>query len=76
MIKKDMSYLADMPIAVLGGGDVGKTCAADMKLAGREVRLYTRNIDTVNIISKTGLTFDGIQRNLYGFGKRTITGCL
>lgn len=67
MMKKDMSYLADMPIAVLGGGDVGKTCAADMKLAGREVRLYTRNRDTVEIISKTGLTFDGIQRNLYGF---------
>ena len=36
----DMSYLKDMPIAVLGGGAVGKTCAADMKLAGREVRLY------------------------------------
>ena len=35
-----MEYLKDMPIAVLGGGAVGKTCAADMKLAGREVRLY------------------------------------
>ena len=35
-----MAYLKDMPIAVLGGGAVGKTCAADNKLAGREVRLY------------------------------------
>ena len=29
-----MKYLKDMPIAVLGGGAVGKTCAADIKLAG------------------------------------------
>ena len=35
-----MDYLKEMPIAVLGGGAVGKTCAADMKLAGREVRLF------------------------------------
>ena len=35
-----MEYLKDMPVAVLGGGAVGKTCAADIKLAGREVRLY------------------------------------
>ena len=32
---RDLSYLADCPIAVLGGGAVGKTCAADCKLAGR-----------------------------------------
>ena len=35
-----MDYLKNKPIAVLGGGAVGKTCAADMKLAGCEVRLY------------------------------------
>ena len=35
-----MEYLKGMPIAVLGGGAAGKTCAADMKLAGCEVRLY------------------------------------
>ena len=35
-----MEYLKNMPIAVLGGGAVGKTCAADIKLAGREVRLF------------------------------------
>ena len=34
----NMEYLKDMPIAVLGGGAVGKSCAADMKLAGKEVQ--------------------------------------
>ena len=34
----DVSYLKDMPIAVLGGGAVGKTMAADCALAGKEVR--------------------------------------
>lgn len=66
-MKNDMSYLKSMPIAVLGGGDVGKTCAADMKLAGREVRLFTRNKSTIESIKRAGLTFDGVQRNLYGF---------
>ncbi len=36
----DMSYLKDMPIAVLGGGAVGKTMAADCALAGKEVRIW------------------------------------
>ena len=35
-----MEYLKGMPIAVLGGGAAGKTCAADCKLSGSEVRLY------------------------------------
>ncbi len=66
-MKKDMSYLADKPIAVLGGGAVAMTCAADMKLAGREVRLYTRNEGTIKNLHKTGIKLEGIQRNLYGF---------
>ena len=41
-MKHDMSYLKDLPIAVLGGGAVGKTCAADMKMASRALRLYSR----------------------------------
>lgn len=45
-----MSYLQDKPIAVLGWGDVGKACAADIKLAGKEVRLYTRNKKTIKNI--------------------------
>lgn len=64
---KDMSYLKNMPIAVLGGGAVGKTCAADCKLAGREVRLYSRSEKSIVNIEKTGILLDGVQRNLYGF---------
>ena len=66
-MKHDMSYLKDLPIAVLGGGAVGKTCAADMKLAGREVRLYSRTPKAVANLDKTGILLDGVQRNLYGF---------
>ena len=64
---KGMSYLADRPIAVLGAGAVGMTCAADCKLAGREVRLYSRTPRSITHFDRTGILFDGIQRNLYGF---------
>lgn len=63
----DMSYLKELPIAVLGGGAVGKTCAADCKLAGREVRLYSRSANSLANLDRTGILLDGIQRNLYGF---------
>ena len=63
----DMSYLAKKPIAVLGAGAVGKTCAADCKLAGREVRLYSRSFKSLANLDRTGILLDGIQRNLYGF---------
>lgn len=65
-----MAYLKDMPIAVLGGGAVGKTCAADMKLAGREVRLYDimpYAKQSLRDVEKTGILLDGIQRNKYCF---------
>lgn len=62
-----MSYLKDLPIAVLGGGAVGKTVAADCKLVGREVRLYSRSSKSIKNLDKTGILLDGIQRNLYGF---------
>lgn len=65
-----MDYLKDKPIAVIGGGAVGKTCAADMKLAGREVRLFDMMPfaeKTLANLDKTGIDLDGIQRNLYGF---------
>ena len=65
-----MEYLKDMPIAVLGGGAVGKTCAADMKLAGKEVRLYDMMPfaeKTLANVEKTGILLDGVQRNLYCF---------
>lgn len=66
-MKKDMSYLEKMPIAVLGGGAVGKTVAADCKLAGREVRLYSRSPSSIEGLERTGILLDGIQRNLYCF---------
>lgn len=64
---RDLSYLKSCPIAVLGGGAVGKTLAADCKLAGREVRLYSRSSKSLAYLEKTGILMDGIQRNLYGF---------
>jgi opine dehydrogenase len=67
---KSMSYLKDMPIAVLGGGAVGKTCAADIKLADREVRLFDMMPfaeKTLVNLEKTGILLDGVQRNLYCF---------
>lgn len=66
-MKRDLSYLSTCPIAVLGGGAVGKTTAADCKLAGREVRLYSRSKKSLAYLDKTGILLDGIQRNLYGF---------
>lgn len=66
-MKRNLSYLATAPIAVLGGGAVGKTCAADCKLAGREVRLYSRSKKSLAYLDKTGILLDGIQRNVYGF---------
>ena len=63
---RDMSYLKNMPVAVLGGGAVGKTCAADVKLAGGEVRLFDLMPyakDTLRGLEKTGILLDGVQRN-------------
>lgn len=65
-----MEYLKELPIAVIGGGAVGKTCAADMKLAGREVRLFDVMpfaAKSLKDIDKTGILLDGVQRNQYGF---------
>lgn len=62
-----MSYLKELPIAVLGGGAVGKTCAADCKLAGREVRLYSRSEKSIAGLERTGILLDGVQHNLYEF---------
>lgn len=54
----DMSYLKDKPIAVLGGGAVGKTMAADCALAGKEVRIWDQPAfakRTSPILKKRGL---------------------
>ena len=71
----DMSYLQDKPIAILGGGGVGKTMAGDCALAGKKVRLWDaprfaelnfRNID------KTGIKLSGNQFSYYGFERRGV----
>ena len=61
-----MEYLKEMPIAVLGSGAVGKTLAADCKLAEAEVRLWGSEEYaevSINMLDKTGILLDGIQRN-------------
>ena len=61
----------NVPIAVLGGGAVGKTCAADCVLGGNtDVRLFElpRFFDAnLKNVKKTGITLGGIQKNQYGF---------
>lgn len=65
-----MEHLKNKAIAVLGGGAVGKTCAIDCKLAGREVRLFDVMPfarQSLRHLDRTGLELGGTQRNLYGF---------
>ena len=69
-MSRDMSYLKGMPVAVLGSGAVGKTIAADCKLAGSEVRLWGSEEyyeSSMKILHKSGILLDGIQRNRDGF---------
>ena len=71
----DMSYLKDMPIAILGAGAVGKTMAADCALEGKEIRLWDQPAfakkNFLNI-EKTGITLSGAQFSFFGY-KRTGT---
>lgn len=69
----NLSEYKDSPIAILGGGAVGKTCGADCALAGQEVRIC--DLDpffekTLGSILKTGITLQdkapGTQTK-YGF---------
>lgn len=69
----DMSYLKDMPIAILGGGAVGKTMAGDCALAGKEVRIWDQpRFAKTNFanIEKTGITLSGNQFSYFGFQRR------
>ena len=56
MKKRDLSYLKDCPIAVLGAGAVGMTLAADCKLGqpNREVRLYSRSKKSIAYMDQIG----------------------
>ena len=57
-----------MPIAILGGGGVGKTMAGDCALAGK-VRIWDqpalRRL-TFAILEKTGIKLGGHQFSYYG----------
>lgn len=70
--------LRDLPVAVIGAGAVGKTVAADCKLAGQNVRLYDAlpfaETSLFNV-ERTGIEIVGNQRNLYNF-KRSGTAKL
>ena len=69
----DFEELRKKPVAILGGGAVGKTCGADCVLAGQEVRIC--DLDpffekTLGTVERTGITMQakapGTQ-NKYGF---------
>ncbi|MBQ6360725.1 MAG: NAD/NADP octopine/nopaline dehydrogenase family protein [Lachnospiraceae bacterium] len=68
-----MEYLKERPIAVIGGGAVGKTIAADCKLAvgdAQEVRLFDAMpfaATTLKNLDKTGIELVGPQTNRDGF---------
>jgi opine dehydrogenase len=69
----DVSYLKNMPIAVLGAGAVGKTMAADCALEGKEVRLWDQpRFAKTNFtnIEKTGITLGGNQFSYFGYQRK------
>lgn len=68
----DMSYLKDMPIAILGCGGVGKTMAGDCALAGAKVRIWEQEAfkKNFNNIERTGIKLAGHQFSYYGFERR------
>ncbi|MBO4375293.1 MAG: NAD/NADP octopine/nopaline dehydrogenase family protein [Lachnospiraceae bacterium] len=67
----DLSLDKSVPVAVLGAGAVGKTCAADCVLGGNtDVRLFELPEffeQNLKYVHKTGITLGGIQKNQYGF---------
>ncbi|MCI2062829.1 MAG: NAD/NADP octopine/nopaline dehydrogenase family protein [Eubacteriaceae bacterium] len=70
---KDVSYLANKPIAILGGGAAGRTHAADCKLGGAEVRLYEHPefADSLGCIAHDRkITIAGEQMNVNGFQRK------
>lgn len=75
----DVKALREGPIAVLGGGAVGKTCGADCALAGQEVRICDVEpfySNTLASVDRTGIRLQdkapGTQTK-YGF-RRMGTG--
>ena len=70
---RDLEDLRNAPIAVLGGGAVGKTCAADCALAGQEVRICDLEPffeQSLGLVKRTGVTMQAKHpgtQNKYGF---------
>ena len=69
----NVEELRKAPIAVLGGGAVGKTCGADCALAGQEVRICDLDPffeSALGTVMRTGITLQdkapGTQTK-YGF---------
>ena len=66
----NIAYLGKKPIAILGAGGVGKPCAADCALAGREVRLWDDPRfapKTLRNIKEGGLVVTGDELNLINY---------
>jgi opine dehydrogenase len=71
----DVKSLEKKPIAILGAGGVGKPCAADCKLAGREVRIWDDPKfapRTLKNVEKSGIRIGGPQTNLLMFERSGI----
>lgn len=71
----DLKHLEKKPIAILGAGGVGKPCAADCKLAGKEVRLWDDPRfapKTLKNVEKTGIRISGPQTNLLMFERSGV----
>jgi len=66
---KDLSYLENKPIAVLGAGGIGKAMAADCVLGGQDVILCDiepfAKVSLANL--ENGFRFHGDQPSRYGF---------
>ncbi len=71
----DLNSIKEKPIAILGAGGVGKPCAADCKLAGKEVRLWDDPkfaARTLKNVEKSGIRISGPQTNLLMFERSGV----
>ena len=62
----DFTGIENYPVAVLGGGSVGRTCAADCELAGNTVRIFDIkpfSETSLKYLEKTGVTLVGHPKN-------------
>jgi len=72
----DKSTVSDNPVAILGGGAVAQTMAADFALGGSEVRLYdlpefaSRSFG--DIIETRKIELGGVQSNLKNFSRKGV----